>query len=198
MSGENQQVPNANAEGSNNQEQENDVERLKATTQRLLQESQSYKEKYKLALKEKEELETKKLNESGSLTDQLAHEKKMRLQAEEKLGQTTKKVVSQAVKEKILKYAGDVYSLDDLMSKPKLKEYLRQGLDEENLDFNDESAKAFVDEIKRDSPYLWRSAQPIGAHTSKPSGGLNLTSSSVDINAMTPDELRAHMRTKFK
>lgn len=198
MSGENQTNPNVNTDGSNNQEQENDVERLKATTARLLAESQSYKDKYKLALKEKEDLEAKKLSESGSLTDQLAHEKKMRLQAEEKLGQTTKKVVSQAVREKISKYAGDVHSLDDLMSKPKLKEYLRQGLDEDNLDFNDESAKAFVDEIKKDSPYLWRSAQPIGAHTSKPNGGLNVSSSGVDTAKMSPTELKDYMKLKFK
>jgi hypothetical protein len=197
MSGENQQDPNVNTDGSKNQEQETDLERLKATNKRLLEESMSYKDKYKKALAEKEELESKKLNESGSLSDQLAHEKRLRQQAEEKLGQTTKKVVSQAVKEKILKYAGDVYSLEDLMSKPKLKEYLKQGLDEENLDFNDESAKAFVDDIKKESPYLWRSSQPVAALTSKP-GGINASSSNVDTAKMTPQELKEYLLTKFK
>jgi hypothetical protein len=175
-----------------------DVERLQATNKRLLDESMSYKEKYKLALKEKEDLEASKIAESGDIAAQLELEKKKAKSAMDELGRTKKKVVSQAVRDAISKYAGDVYSIDDLMSKPKLKEYLKQGLNEDSLEFNDESAKAFVDEIKKDSPYLWRGQGPIGARTSKPNGGMDISGNHVDVSKMTPTEMKEYMLSKFK
>jgi hypothetical protein len=180
------------------QETENDVERLKATNARLLEESQSYKDKFKTALKEKEELEAKKIAESGDIAAQLDLANKRAKKFEDELGQTKKKVVTQAVKDKISKYAGDVYSLDEIMSKPSLKEFLRQGLDEDSLDFNDESAKAFVDEVKKESPHLWRSQGPIGAHTAKPNGGVGVTGTNVDISKMSVAEMKEYMTKNFK
>jgi hypothetical protein len=197
MSGEHLTDPKPNGDDQKPKEL-TDVERLQATNKRLLDESMSYKEKYKLALKEKEDLEASKIAESGDIAQQLELEKKKAKSAMDELGRTKKKVVSQAVRDAISKYAGDVYSIDDLMSKPKLKEYLKQGLNEDSLEFNDESAKAFVDEIKKDSPYLWRGQGPIGARTSKPSGGMDISGNHVDVSKMTPTEMKEYMLSKFK
>jgi hypothetical protein len=197
MSVEQPQVPSED-KGKTNPEIDNDVERLKATNKRLLEESQAYKEKYKSALKEKEDLESQKIAESGDIAQQLELEKKRSQKAMEELGKTKKKVVSQAVKDKISKYAGDVHSLDLLMRDPKLKEYLKQGLDEDNLEFNDESAKAFIDDVKKESPFLWRNSQPIGAFTQKPNGSVNVATTSADTAKMTATEIKQYMLEKFK
>jgi hypothetical protein len=191
-------TPAVNTTVVNNPEPENDLERLKATNKRLLEESQTNKEKYKTVLAEKEAIEQERVTKTGTLQEQLDLERKQKLKFQEELGKTKKFVISQKVKEKISQYAGDVYSLDDLMSKPELKTYLQQGLDEENLDFNDESAKAFVDEVKTKSPYLWRSQGPIGAHTAKPNGSVNVSNGQVDVSKMTASEMKEYMMKTFK
>jgi len=177
--------------------QENlDAERLAATNARLLKESQEYKEKYKMALKEKEELESKKLQESGDIAAQLEAEKRKAAAALQELGKTKKKVISQAVKDKVMRYAGEVHNPDDLLARPKLKEYLKDGLDEDNLDFSDEVAKRFVEDVKKEAPYLWKAQGPLGVNTSRPASTGN--SSSVDTSKMSAAELKAYIASTFK
>lgn len=177
--------------------QENlDSERLQATNSRLLKESQDYKEKYKTALKEKEDLETKKLQESGDVQAQLDLERKKANAALQELGKTKKKVISQAVRDKVSKYAGEVHNIDDLIARPGLKEFLREGLDEDNLDFSDEAAKGFVENVKKTAPYLWKTQGPMGVITTKP--GSSGTTHTVDTDKMSASELKAYIASTFK
>ena len=67
--------------GEENQDKILDAEKLAATNARLLKESQEYKAKYKQALAEKEEIEAKKLAESGDIQAQLEAERKKAAQA---------------------------------------------------------------------------------------------------------------------
>jgi hypothetical protein len=173
-----------------------DAERLSATNARLLKESQEYKEKYKLALKEKEELEAKKLAESGDIAAQLEAEKRAKSAALQELGKTKKKVVAQAVRDKISKYAGEVHNIDDLLNRPKLKEYLKEGLDEDNLDFADEVAKRYVEDVKKEAPYIWKAQGPLGVNTSRPSS--TGVTTSVDTSKMSAAELKAYIANSFK
>lgn len=173
-----------------------DSERLAATNARLLKESQDYKEKYKTALKEKEDLESKKLQESGDISAQLEAEKRKANAALQELGKTKKKVISQVVKDKLMRYAGELHNPEDLLSRPELKEYLKEGLDEDNLDFSDEVTKRFIEEIKKKSPYLWKAQGPIGANTFRP--GSTGTTSSVDTSKMTSAELKDYIASTFK
>lgn len=177
--------------------QENlDAERLAATNARLLRESQEYKEKYKGVLKEKEELESKKLAESGDIQAQLEAEKKKANQALAELGKTKKKVIGQAVKDKVMRFAGEVHNPDDLLARPELKEFLKEGLDEDNLDFNDDVAKRFTEEVKKKAPYLWKSQGPIGANTGRP--GHVGTTSTVDTSKMSSSEMKEYIASTFK
>lgn len=193
---EGSQNAQANAEAGKSNENL-DAEKLAATNARLLKESQEYKEKYRAALKEKEDLEAKKIAESGDVQAQLEAEKKRAKAALDELGKTKKKVISQAVKDKISKYAGDVFSVEDLIARPKLKEFLKEGLDEDNLDFNDDSAKRYIEEVKKEAPYLWKSTGPIGAHTGRPGAG-NVGSSTVDTSKMTGAQLKEYIKNNFK
>lgn len=176
--------------------QDIDAERLAATNARLLKESQEYKAKYKQALAEKEEIESKKLQESGDIAAQLDAERKKAAAAMAELTKTKKKVISQAVTEKISKYAGDVYSVSDLTGLPELKSYLKEGLDEDNLDFSDDVAKRFIESVKKDKPYFWKNTNGIGANTSRPQSGLN--NQTVDTAKMSPTELKEYMKKNFK
>jgi hypothetical protein len=173
-----------------------DAEKAAVINQRLLKESQEYKEKYKRTLAEKDELEAKKLQESGDIAAQLEAEKRKSLAAMQELGKTKKKVISQVIKDKIQRIAGDVHNIDDLLSRPKLKEYLKSGLDEDNLDVADDSIKLFVEDTKKEAPYFWKAQGPIGANTSRPSS--TGTSASVDTNKMSAAELKAYIASTFK
>lgn len=173
-----------------------DAEKAAVINQRLLKESQEYKEKYKRALAEKDELETKKLQESGDIAAQLEAEKRKSAAAMQELGKTKKKVISQVVKDKLTKFAGDVHNIDDLLSRPKLKDFLKDGLDEDNLDFNDEVAKRYVEEVKKEAPYIWKAQGPMGAVTSRP--GSTGNTASVDTSKMSAAELKAYIASTFK
>jgi hypothetical protein len=179
-----------------NQDTTLDAERLAATNARLLKESQEYKAKYKQALSEKEELESKKLVESGDIQAQLDAERKKAAQAMAELAKTKKKVIGHAVTEKIARYAGEVYSVDDLTNQPELKSFLKEGLDEDNLDFSDDAAKRFIEAVKKSKPYLWRSTNGIGAMTGRPQNGLN--AQTVDTSKMNAAELKEYMKQNFK
>lgn len=192
---EGSQNANANAEAENQNENLDPV-KLKATADRLLKESMEWKKKAKQLAEEKEALEAKKLEESGDVEAKLEAEKKRAAKALEELKNTQKKVINQTVKEKITKYAGDVYSVDELMLRPKLKEALKEGLDKETLDFNDDVAKRFVEETKKEAPYLWKMQGDLGVNTSRArSTG---TIGGVDTSKMTPKELRDYISKNFK
>lgn len=192
------------SEGSNNgkpngqtENQENlDPEKLKATNERLLKESQEYKRKYQAALQEKEELEAKKLADSGDKDAMLAAEKKKAEKALEELRNAQKKVINHTVKEKITKYAGDVYNVEELMIRPKLKEFLKEGLDKDNLDFSDDVAKRYVEETKKEAPYLWKTAMGMGVNTHR--AGSSGTTTGVDTSKMSAAELREYISKTFK
>ncbi len=173
-----------------------DAEKAAVINQRLLKESQEYKEKYKRALAEKEELEAKKLAESGDIQAQLEAEKKQKAAALAELNKTKKKVISQVVKDKIAKFAGDVYNLDDLLGRPELKEYLKEGLDEDNLDFADDSSKRFVEAAKKSAPYLWKAQGGIGAATGRPS--VSMHSPKPETSKMSAAELKEYIKNTFK
>jgi hypothetical protein len=180
----------------NNQTDNLDAERLAATNARLLRESQEYKAKYKTLAQEIEEMKSKEAEKSGDLSAQLELERKKAQQALAELGKTKKKVIGQAVKEKIARYAGDIYSLDDLVAGPELKDYLKEGLDEDNLDFNDEVAKRYIEEVKKKKPYLWKSVGSIAANTSRPGSGMN--NMTVDTTTMSATELKEYIKKTFK
>jgi len=193
---EGSKATNEHSDATKTNQEIQDAERLAATNARLLKESQEYKEKYKKALAEKEEIEAKKLQESGDVQAQLEAERRKAQQALAELGKTKKKVISQAVKDKVMKFAGEVHNPDDLLARPKLKEFLKEGLDEDNLDFSDDVAKRFVEEVKKEAPYLWKTQGPIGAHTSKP--GSTGTNHNVDTSKMSAAELKAYIASTFK
>jgi hypothetical protein len=172
-----------------------DAERLAATNARLLKESQEYKAKYQAALREKEELEAKKLNESGDKDAMLEAEKRKAAKALEELKNTQKKVINQTVKEKVAKYAGDVFNVEDLLARPKFKDFLKEGLDKDSLDFNDDVAKRFVEETKKEAPYLWKVQGSIGVNTHR---SFNTgTQTTVDTSKMSAKELRDYIAANF-
>lgn len=173
-------------------EGELDPIKLQATNKRLLEESVQWKEKYKSLAQEREELERKKIEESGSLEEKLKLQTQRANELEDRLKSTTKQVVTQKVKEKVLRYAGDVHNPDDLIMNPKLKDYLKQGLDEENLDFNDEVAKQYVEDLRKEKPYFWKAQGPIGAKTDKP-GANNLNEKPQSIS-----DLKSFIINNFK
>jgi hypothetical protein len=193
---ESSQTDKANAKSENQiTENELDAAKLKASNERLLKESMEWKAKAKALAAEKEEIEAKKLAESGDKDAQLEAERKKAKAALDALAKTNKKVVGQAVKDKISKYAGDVYNVDELLNRPKLKEFLKEGLDEEKLDFSDDVAKKYIEEVKKEAPYLWKTQGPMGVKTSRATS--TGTSSTVDTSKMTGAELREYIKQNF-
>jgi len=184
---------NSQAQGAQGTE-ELDPVRLAATNKRLLEESVQWKEKYKSLAHQQEELERKRLEESGTLEERLKAETKRAAELQAALDRTTKQVVTQKVKEKVLRFAGDVHNPDDLIANPKLKEYLAKGLDEENLDFNDEVAKQYVEDLKKEKPYFWKQSGPIGANTGKPAANIP-SSKPVELKK---DDLKSFIINNFK
>lgn len=192
---------NSNANGehqtANNQSNMDDLDALRATNERLLKESRENKEKYKRALAEKEELEAKKLSESGDLAAQLEAERKRAQKYEAELKQTKSLVISQKMRDKLVKFAGDVYNPDDLITRPELKEFIKDGLDEDKLDFADDSAKKYIETLKKNAPYLWKPTNGVGANTSRPSSSSTQVSS-VDIAKMEKEELKEWIKANYK
>jgi hypothetical protein len=190
----------SNTNGENQTVKENqttlDAEKLAATNARLLKESQEWKEKFKQSLKEKEDLEAQKLAETGDKDAIIVAERKAKEKALEELNKTKKKVISQALKDKVAKYAGEVYSIDDIVNRPQIKEYFREGIDEEALDFSDDVAKKFVEAVKKDAPYLWKQGGSVGANTSRP--GVTNNAGKVDTSKMTASELKEYIKNTFK
>lgn len=185
MNTQDNQVPNGNDTGN----QVDDVEKLKATNARLLRESQEYKTKYQAALQEKENVEAERIKVSGTMEEKLKLAEKQNQELLAKLNGTTKIVINQEVKNKVLRFAGDVHSEEDLLSSPKLKEYLEKGFDKDKLEFQDDFAKQFVEEVRKEKPYLWKSSGPIGAHTGKPGATTSsLNGGGVDFSKMTAAE----------
>lgn len=177
-------------------QKEEEAARLTATNARLLKESQDNKNKARDLQAKLDELEAKKLEDSGDKEAQLKAERAKAAKALDELKNTQKKVINQTVKEKVAKYAGDVFNVEDLLARPKFKDYLKEGLDKESLDFNDDVAKRFVEDTKKEAPYLWKVQGGMGVNTHRAmSTG---TTTSVDTSKMSAKELRDYIASTFK
>jgi hypothetical protein len=102
------------------------------------------------------------------------------------------------VKDKVLRFAGEVHSPDDLLQNPKLKTYLDLGFDKEKLDFSDDHAKAYVEEMKKEKPYLWKAQGPLPAFTGKPGAPATSGDATVDFDKMKKDEVIDWIKKNYK
>jgi hypothetical protein len=184
-----------NSTSEENHEENLDPAKLKASNARLLAESKKYKEEARRLAAEKEERENKLLEESGNKDALLEAERKKAKKALDDLAKKNKQIISSVVKEKIAKYAGDVYNVEDLVKRPSLKEFLKEGLDEEKLDFSDDVAKKYVEEVKKEAPYLWKTQGGLGINTHR--SGSTGTTVTVDVEKMSAAELKAHIAKTF-
>lgn len=174
---------NGNNENSNYQAE---IEQLRATNKRLLEESKGFKEKYKSVSEQVEEKEKKVLLEKGDLQKLLEMERN-------KLGEITNReqklreeVLKTRIQSVVSKYAVGVVDLDDLLNQPKYSHILKEGVDVESLTVSEESAKTFVEALRKDKSYLFKANNQPGAVTKKP-GMTN--GASKNPSQMTQEEL---------
>lgn len=151
-------APTSNDES---QTQENDlmaeVEKLRSTNERLLQESTKYKtrrselEEYKAQL---EEYKRKELEQKGNFQEMLKMEQEKRLQLENELATRDKRLLKSNIFNAVANYAKDAHDVNDLLAQRDYASHIE--IDEDTLEPVSESVHKFVDTLRNEKKYLFK------------------------------------------
>lgn len=156
---------NGNNENSNYQAE---IEQLRATNKRLLEESKGFKEKYKSVSEQVEEKEKKILLEKGDLQKLLEMERSKLNEVSTREQKLREEVLKSRIQSVVSKYAVGVVDLEDLLNQPKYSHILKEGVDVESLTVSEEAAKHFVEALRKDKSYLFKQSNQPGVVTQKP------------------------------
>ena len=146
---------------------------LRQTNERLLKESKTSKEKYKQA---EEKLSQFELHADGERTEaakpspikQADFWKKETEKLKSELERTKKTTLKAQIRSKIAQYAPDAIDLDDVLNQPKFVSILEGGIDEDSLSLADDSAKAYVAELRKAKSNLFKAGSNVGVVNKTP------------------------------
>jgi len=153
------------------------MEKLEQTNARLLDESKSYKEKYRTVVSEVENKEKAKLEESENWKELLDREKNEKHQLKDQLSVYKKNIAKKDLHFKVASVAKDAFDITDVISSLP-KDML--SLDEESLEFGgiDEA----VNFVKEKKPWLFNSGKSAGQTGARPDGTFKPQSMDEKIN----------------
>lgn len=176
------------------------VERLKlleSTNARLLDESKKSKEKYQTANSLIEQAERERLEKEGNFQGLLEQERKRSEKLELENKGVKQKVLRSNIQSTILKFAGEVHSLDDVLNQPSFSHILNKGINSDELTLSEESAKEYLNALFTEKPYLKKASSNTQVITSKPSYQ-NGDGAIKPIGELTKDEIEKLLSDKFK
>lgn len=143
------------------------MEKLEQTNARLLDESKSYKEKYRTVVSEVETKEKAKLEEGENWKELLDREKNEKHQIKEQLSKYKKTIAQKDLHFRVASVAKDAFDVTDVIS--SLPRDLLT-LDEESLEFGGVSEA--VNFVKEKKPWLFNSGKSAGQTGARPDGNV--------------------------
>lgn len=163
-----------------------ELEKLKATNERLLEESKKYKEKYRQVEAEFEKINVETVSKEKDVNKILEAERKKA----EKIVNENKKLraetLNSRLRSSISKFADDVIDLDDLLNQPKFSDILKRGIDADELTVDDDVMKEYVETVLKAKPHLRKQPEATAMLTKKP--GFS-SASSKSLDQMTTKEM---------
>jgi hypothetical protein len=129
-----------------------DLDALKKSNERLLEESKDWKKKYQSVSTEKSSIEKQRLEKEGNFQQLLETEKSERLELEKKLKEREKTLLKTQARSLLAEFAKDAHDLGDLL---KLDEVSMIQYDEENLTVIKDSVLKFVSTVKEKKPWMF-------------------------------------------
>jgi hypothetical protein len=168
--------------------------KLEQTNKRLLEESNDYKKKYKLANSEVEEKEKKIALEKGDLQKLLDMERKEKARIADESQGLKKTVIKKQLELAINKYAQDANNVDDFYNQPAFAHILKEAIDEESLTLNEEKVQLYVSEVFKAKPHYKKSINQPNTVSKKPIQQVNGVKS---IDKMDAKEIEEILRAKF-
>lgn len=161
------------------------LEQLEGSYNRVLEESKTHKSKAQEYKSKLEEIEKKGIEASGDVAKQLEFERKSREEKEKENKKLKSSILSQKVRDKVLKYAKDLHDPDDFLNKPKFAHILKAGIDEDSLEVSDDAAKDYANKVLEAYPYLKKNLQQPGVDTTKP----NVQKVGKDLSKLSSKEI---------
>jgi len=165
---------------------EAEFKRLKATNERLLEESKKNKEKYRTVESELERISEESTGKEKDV-NKILSEKEKKL---EKIANENKKLKAETLNSRIRasvsRFAEDVVDIDDLLNQPKFSDILKRGIDVDELSVDDDVIKEYVETVLKAKPHFRKQAEATTMMTKKP--GFS-TSNNKSVEQMTAKEL---------
>lgn len=144
-----------------------EIQQLKASRDRILEESKGYKNKYQEVAGALDAIEREKLEKEGKTEEILLKERDEKAKLMESLKALKSKTLKANVVSTLAKLAKDAHSIDDLLS---LKQASMIEYDEESLEPLQETVEKFVNTLREEKPYLFGSKKVTPMADGKPSG----------------------------
>lgn len=161
---------------------------LKKTNARLLEESKKYKERAKTIESEVERATEEAMSKEKDVSKLLEAERKR----SEKLANDNKsmkqKTLQANIRQSAAKFATDVVDLEDLLNQPKYAEILKRGIDAESLTVDDEVMKEYVEAVLKEKPHFRKQSEATTVMTKKP-GYDPKTGNVKPLSQMEPKEI---------
>jgi hypothetical protein len=144
------------------------LEQLKQTNSRLLEESKKYKEKARSYESEVERATEESISKEKDLSKVLETErKKLEKLLNENKGMK-QKTLQANIQNTVARFAGEVNDIEDLLNQPKYGEILKRGIDTDSLTLDEEVAKEYVEAVLKAKPYLRKQPEATTVMTKKP------------------------------
>lgn len=146
------------------------INQLKSTNERLLNESKQYKtrksevEELQSQLKE---YETKKLEEQGNWQEMLKREQEEKSQLQARLQKQQNEILKGNVYNAVANVAKDAHDISDLLAQSEYANTIE--VDEDSLKPSQESIDTFVNSLREKKPYLFRPQKVAPMADAKPS-----------------------------
>lgn len=157
----------ANANDENNLLKE--IEQLRSTNERLLNESKSNKTRkseFEELQAKLEGIEREKLEKEGRTQELIEMERKQRIEKEQELQSMRNKVLKSNVFNAVANYAKDAHDVNDLLAQSEYAKMIE--VDEESLEPVGESVQNFVNSLKEKKKYLFKGHKVPSMADSKP------------------------------
>lgn len=163
-----------------------EIKRLKATNERLLEESKKHKEKYQQVSAEFEKINEETVGKEKDINKILEAERKKNERVANENKKLKAETLNSRIRSAISKFADDVIDLDDLLNQPKFGDILKKGIDVDELSVDEDVMKEYVETVLKAKPHLRKQPEATAMLTKKP--GFSSTSSK-SLDQMTTKEM---------
>jgi len=144
-----------------------EIQELKASKQRILDESKGYKSKFQEASSTLDVIEREKLEKEGKTDEILLKEREEKSKLMDNLKDLKNKTLRANIMSALSSSAKDAHSIDDLLS---LKSASMIEFDEDSLMPVKDTVETFLNSVREEKPYLFGSKRVAPMLDGKPSG----------------------------